>query len=159
VLLSAAFLWALAGLLMIGAELFIPGLVIVFFGIGALVTAGLTAVVPGLAGSIILQILAWLGSTGLAFGFLRRHLSRVFRGKLTGDDGSPAIGKRVLVTERITPEKPGRVRFQGTSWAAASYDESFDPGDYAEIISQEGLTLYVTRSIIDNDLTRPTTGT
>lgn len=149
--LNAAFLWALLGLLMIGAEFFVPGLVIVFFGIGALVTAGLSAVVPGLGGSIVFQILAWLGATGLSFAFLRRHLSRILRGKVITDDGTSATGKQVEVTERITPETRGRVRLEGTSWAAASYDETFDPGETAEILRQEGLTLYVTRSIIDSD--------
>jgi membrane protein implicated in regulation of membrane protease activity len=136
---------------MIGAEFFVPGLVIVFFGIGALVTAGLSAVVPGLGRSVVLQVLAWLGASGLSFAFLRRHLSRVFRGKVIADDGMSATGKQALVSERITPETPGRVRFEGTSWAAASYTETFDAGETVEILRQEGLTLYVTRSIIDSD--------
>lgn len=148
---SAVFLWALLGLLMIGAEFFVPGLVIVFFGIGALITAGLSSVVPGLNKSVVLQVLAWLAATGLSFTFLRRHLSRVFRGKVITDEGTSATGKKALVTERITPETHGRVRFEGTSWAAASYTETFDPGETVEILRQEGLILYVTRSILDSD--------
>jgi membrane protein implicated in regulation of membrane protease activity len=149
VFLTAAFVWALLGLLMIGAELFVPGLVIVFFGIGALVTAGLSALLPGFGGSLVLQILTWLGATGLSFAFLRRRLSRVFRGKVITEDGTEVTGKHAVVTERLTPKENGRVRFEGTSWTAASYSETFEPGETVEILRQEGLTLYVTRSILD----------
>ena len=60
-------------------------------------------------------------------------------------------GRRVEVTQRITPDTPGRVRMEGTSWAAASYTETFEPGELVEVLKQEGLTFYVTRSIIDSE--------
>ena len=39
-MLEPWFLWALLGILLVGAETFIPGLAIIFFGLGALATAG-----------------------------------------------------------------------------------------------------------------------
>jgi len=146
---SPAFWWALIGLVFVGAELFLPGLVIIFFGIGALFTALLSAILPPVSRSLLLQVLACLAGTGLSFAFLRKHLARVFQGRTITEEGAEIIGKRVLVTERITPEAPGRVRLEGTSWAAASYSESFEPGEAVEILKQEGLTLYVTRSIME----------
>ena len=146
---SPAFWWALVGLVFMGAELFLPGLVIVFFGIGALLTALLSALLPPLRGSLLLQLLACLAGTGLSFAFLRKHLARVFQGRTISGEGTEITGRRVAVIERITPETPGRVRLDGTSWAAASYSESFEPGETVEILRQDGLTLYVTRSILE----------
>lgn len=146
---SPAFWWALVGLLFVGAELFLPGVVIIFFGIGALFTALLSALLPVLRGSLLLQLLACLAGTGLSFAFLRRNLVRIFQGRTISDEGTEITGKRVQVIERITPDAPGRVRLAGTSWAAASYSESFEPGETVEILKQEGLTLYVTRSILE----------
>lgn len=151
---SPAFWWALVGLILVAAELFTPGLVIVFFGIGALATALLSLLRP-FSRSLLLQVLLFVAGTGLSFAFLRRSLARVFRGRTLSDEGTEITGKRAVVIEQITPESPGRVRFQGTSWAAASYSESFAPGETVEILKQEGLTLYVTRSILEPELNNP----
>ena len=143
------FVWAVIGLICIGAEFFVPGVVIVFFGAGALLTSLLSAIIPGLKGSMGLQILLWLVSSGLSLAFLRKYLSKVFRGKTLTDDGSEPSGKTAEVTERITPQVPGRVHFRGTTWKAASYNETFEPGDTVEILKEDGLTLIVTKSIMD----------
>ena len=149
--LDPAFLWALLGLVLIGAEFLVPGLVVVFFGIGALVTAALAALVPGISASLVAQIVAWLGSTAIAFVALRRSLARVFRGKMISADDAAVVGKSAVVTERITAENPGRVRFEGTTWRAASYTETLEQGMTVDILKQDGLTLYVTRSISEPD--------
>ena len=145
------FVWAVIGLLLVGSEFFIPGLVIIFFGLGALLTSVLAAVLPGLKSSVAFQILIWIGASGLSLAFLRKYLSRVFKGKTLIEDGSKSSGKIAEVTEAIAPEKTGRVRFEGTTWNAESYTESFEPGDTVEILKQDGLTLIVTKSILEND--------
>ena len=53
-------IWAILGLAMVVAEFVIPGFVIFFFGLGALINALLTAIFPGLAGNIPLQVITWL---------------------------------------------------------------------------------------------------
>lgn len=145
----AAFVWAAAGLILIGAEFLIPGFVIFFFGVGALITAVLTGVIPGLAGQLALQALIWLGSTGLFAGLLRKLLQKVFYGtRIEGGVGKNTIGRPATVTEQITPDRPGRIKFQGTTWKAISYTETFNPGDTVEIIEQKNLTFTVTRSLL-----------
>ena len=143
------FIWAVIGLIFIGAEFFVPGVVIIFFGAGALLTALLSTIIPGIKSSMGLQILLWLASSGLSLALLRKYLSRVFRGKTLAMDGSGPSGKTAEVVEGITPETPGRVHYQGTSWKASSYSESFEAGDTVEILKQDGLTLIVTKSIMD----------
>jgi membrane protein implicated in regulation of membrane protease activity len=143
------FVWAVIGLLFIGLEFAIPGFVIFFFGAGALITSVLSAIVPGLRSSIALQILIWLGTSSLSLAFLRKYLSKVFRGRTLIDTGEESSGKTAEVIERITPDSPGRVHFQGTSWKASSYTETLEKGETVTVLKQEGLTLIVSKSLID----------
>ena len=102
------YIWAAIGLLFMGAEFFLPGFVIFFFGLGSLITALLSWIVPGLRSHITLQILVWLASSGLSLYFLRRYFSKIFRGNLLPAAEDDYAGKREVVIEEITPEKPGR---------------------------------------------------
>ena len=134
---------------MVGSELLIPGFVIFFFGLGSLVTGILTAVIPGLKSSFILQVLIWLGSSALSLFTLRKYFARVFKGRLvSGVKTDDFAGQKAAVIESIDPVKPGRIRFQGTSWRAVSYTESFQPGETVEILEKENLSFVVTKSII-----------
>ena len=61
---------------------------------------------------------------------------------LLPDQGAPADGD-----DQITPNKPGRIRFGGTSWSAYTLDGSFGKGDKVAIIRREGMKYLVTGSI------------
>lgn len=147
-LTDPAFVWGVAGLVLLVSELLIPGFVIFFFGVGALITSVASLLLPPVAGSIALQGLVWALGSILSLRFLRRRFARVFRGESLSPGSEEDIGRTVVVTERITPESPGRVRFQGTSWKAVSYTETFEPGDEAQIVQEENLTLIVTEPFL-----------
>ena len=141
-------IWAVAGLALILAEFIVPEFVIFFFGMGALLNSLVLALVPALGDNVLLQIVIWLGFSALSLFGLRRYLSRWFKGRrFEEDDKAEFIGKKARVLEEITPEKPGRIRFGGTSWTAYSYDETFAKGDTVEIIRREGTRFLVTGSI------------
>lgn len=143
--------WAIFGILLIASELFVPGFVIFFFGAGALVTALLTGLLPGLSGRIPLQLLLWLAASGASLLGLRRALARVFRGRKVSTDSEEHAGAEAVVIEDIGPERAGRVRFQGTSWAAESYGEVLKSGEKVQILKRENLTLIVTRPFLNGD--------
>jgi membrane protein implicated in regulation of membrane protease activity len=144
--------WAILGVLMTVSEFLVPGFVIFFFGAGALLTALLSWLLGGLEGNYFLQILIWLGSSGLSLALLRRYFAKSFRGEdYQGPNDEAVIGRRVKVIEAITPDDPGRVRFRGTSWLARSYDESYQEGETVEILQTEGSGFVVTRSILGDD--------
>jgi membrane protein implicated in regulation of membrane protease activity len=82
---------------------------------------------------------------------LRRRFSRIFRGTVLNSTSDERVGKIAVVNEEITPDSPGRVRYQGTTWKAISYTERFKPGDKVEIIEEEDLTLIVSKPIIEDD--------
>lgn len=145
----AVIVWSVLGLLAILSEFVVPEFVMFFVGIGALGTAGLVALVPGIGASIPLQVLSWIGLSALSLVALRRRFKSAFGGTVfdRASRESAATGKKAVVTEAISSESPGRVRFQGTTWRAVSYDEEFSEGDHVEILKREGMTLIVTKSI------------
>ena len=142
--------WALAGLLFVAAEFLGPNFVLFFFGVGALLTAAATAIFPPLGGSLLIQVLVWLGASVGTLLSLRRYLKGIFRGRV---DRRPLedeySGKEATVVEAIDSAHTGRVRFQGTTWDAISYDDTFVPGDTVQILKHDNLTLVVGKTVAD----------
>ncbi len=148
--LNPPFLWALLGLLLIASEMIIPGFVIFFFGTGAIITGILSAIIPGLSGNFALQGLIWILSSILSFSFFRKKFARIFRGTILNREIDSDVGRSAEVIEAISPDKPGRVRYQGTSWKAISYTETFEPGTKVDIVKEENLTFIVSRTILED---------
>ena len=147
------YIWAALGLVLIGAEFLLPSFVIFFFGAGALVTAALTALIPGLRESLVPQVLVWLGASTATLFSLRHWLRGVFGGSVNRGGGEDDVaGKQATVVEAISPQRPGRVRFQGTTWEARSYEGSFEPGAAVQIVKNDNLALVVTRAFSDDML-------
>ncbi len=142
--LSPPFLWAVFGLLLIGAEFIVPGFVVFFFGMGAILTSLATLFLPFLRGAIGFQALIWTGLSLISFAFLRKKFAAIFKGRLGNKSEEDPLGKIAVVTEEITPDKPGRILFQGTTWRAISYTESFAPGQKVRILESDNLTFTVT---------------
>lgn len=139
------YLWAIVGVLLLVAELGTPGLVIFFFGLGALLTGLVTWIAPL---SLNQQLVLFLLSSLLMLVGLRRWLKNVFTGFIANKqsleinaDGD-FTGKVVEVLEAIAPGRDGKVDLNGTDWCAAS-DESFAPGAWVIVTSQDNLTLHV----------------
>jgi len=150
-MLEPWFLWALLGILLVGAETFIPGLAIIFFGLGALATALLCAL-PAVAASPAAQAVFWTLSSLLSLVLLRKRFKRLLKGTIfyrQGEDEVDSLsGEAAVVLERVSQDSPGRVRFRGTSWKAVAYLESFEPGETVRVVSREGLALVVTRDFL-----------
>jgi inner membrane protein len=144
----APLIWAILGLVFILAEFAVPEFVIFFFGVGALLNSLLTALIPGLAANIPLQILTWLGLSAATLFSLRRYLAGWFKGRMFDrEDQDEWIGKTAKVTQTIDPDTPGRISFRGTTWVAESYGETFEPGERVEILRREGTRFLVTKSL------------
>ena len=138
--MSPALLWSVLGLVLIFCELIIPGLVLVFFGAGALVTALICLIFdPSQAD----QILIFLGCSIGSIVFTRHFFKSIFMGNETRDNSdSEFIGHTATVTTEIHPEKPGRVELNGTSWNAEA-DQPISIDTRVEITNQKSLVLFV----------------
>jgi len=142
--LTPEIIWFVIGLILIILEFGIPGVITVFFGIGAWLVVILLLLfdIP-----LNLQIIIFIVGSIVPLILLRKSFIKLFRGKsLSGnvdpDDQADFIGSRATVTEEITPTKSGRVEFRGSTWTAES-DETLTKGTRVEIIDKKNITLTV----------------
>lgn len=129
---------------MILLEFVAPGVVIVFFGIGAwIVAAGMWL---GVLDSVPAQCITFASSSLLLLFVLRRYVTSWFVGdscSLEGNVEEEFVGKTVKVIHAIGGgEETGKVELKGAEWKARC-DAELLPGRYATIIKRDGLTLVV----------------
>jgi membrane protein implicated in regulation of membrane protease activity len=131
--LSPWLLWFLAGVIIMLAELGIPGFVIIFFGVGCW-AAALTAV--WFPGALTAQIAVFMLVSLVSLLTLRKAAVRIFVGRSEGasdeDTGNVPVGAHVIVEQEILPGREGRVRFRGTLWSAVA-EEPLAVGAEAQI--------------------------
>ncbi|ACF11995.1 protein of unknown function DUF107 [Chlorobaculum parvum NCIB 8327] len=138
-------IWFICGVVLALLEFAVPGVILVFFGVGAWITALTTYL--GLTESTASQLLVFASTSVILLFFLRSHIRSRFSG-FVSDSQSPEqnldefTGKSVVVLEEITPMKPGKVEFKGAPWHAES-NETFKSGEIGLIEKAEGLTLII----------------
>ncbi len=141
---NPAIVWFLIGLGLLLLELILPGLVILFFGAGAWVTALVCAFVDI---NLNWQILIFLVASLLGLVLLRKYLKRRFFGKSDKeieDQLEEFVGRKAKAIEDFK-DGSGKVEFKGTRWSA-SCDEPVTKGQWVTIESKESLTLHVKSS-------------
>jgi len=141
-LLTTPVIWFLIGLVFLLLELVVPGLVIVFFGVGAWITA-LCSVFFNI--DINIQILIFTVSSVITLALLRNYLKKRFFKEDTTLQGSldeEFIGKTATVESVIQPGKQGKVSFKGTQWEAES-DQRIEEGTRVQIIGKNSIILQV----------------
>jgi membrane protein implicated in regulation of membrane protease activity len=138
--------WFLLGLVLMIAELVLPGFVIVFFGIGAWIAA--LCVFLGITQNVNAQLVVFIGSSLLTLALFRKKGEKYFTGKVSRKMADVSAlddvkGEQAVVIEDIVPSTlSGRVEFHGTSWKAAA-DHEIKKGTTVEILARENLTLKV----------------
>jgi membrane protein implicated in regulation of membrane protease activity len=135
-----------AGILLIASEALHLSLIPVFFGVAALMVAGLRAI--GLVESLPVSLLLWgFSSLGLAVP-LRPMFKRYLKAGESRHDNSnedqDARGEIVEVLEAVDDTGPkGRIRFQGTSWAAQCTDGAVPQGGRARLVYKDKMVWIV----------------
>lgn len=137
--LSAPVIWTVIGVALIVLEALVPGLMILFFGLGALVTA-LAAFVfdVGTTGQLLIFSLASVTSL-LA---LRKTLARIFQGQSHKEQERIArinslLGAQGVILEDIPAGATGRVKLRGTSYTARA-DEPLSTGTAVRVVAESG---------------------
>jgi membrane protein implicated in regulation of membrane protease activity len=131
--------WIIAGLLMLIMELFIPGIVIGFFGAGALL-AGLVGWIFDIPWQA--EVIIFLVSSLLMLQFMRKYIIKKLNKKDRSGETEDIIGAEALVVEKITPQIPGKVQFRGSLWKAESKEE-IEPETRVRIIGRRSIVLIV----------------
>lgn len=134
-------IWFVIGLIFLLTEMVLPGLVIIFFGVGAWVTA-ICCLFFDIGFS--LQLIIFLISSILGLVLLRKSLNRIFqKGTPVMDDLSEEfIGKTAIVQSEIRKNFQGKVSFRGTEWSAVA-DQDIATGQVVKIVSKESIVLKV----------------
>jgi membrane protein implicated in regulation of membrane protease activity len=142
--MSPALIWFVVGLVLILLELALPGVILVFIGLGAWVAALLVWLgwVDSLAGQMIVFALS---STVLLVGLRRLFKSWLMGVTITGDstaDLDEFLGKPVTVVVSIPADSVGKVEFKGSHWNAQCA-QPLGAGAAAVITGRDGLCLLV----------------
>lgn len=139
---NSALIWFLVGLALLLAELAVPGLILLFFGVGAWVTA---LVFLAFEISFNVQLLVFLASSILSLVLLRRSLQqRWWQKRHSGNELTDEfLGRTCTVLVAIRPGPTGgKVQFKGTIWKALANVE-IPAGQTVRIIGKDSIVLLV----------------
>lgn len=143
-LLTSYGFWIVFGLLLLLSEWVLPGLVALFFGIGAILVGLLTAF--GMVQTLPLQLGLFAVLSLASLFLLRRQFQRWMRGTVgdradTDYDDNTLVGRRAVVREEFVQGR-GVVELNGTRWKADSKD-ALEVGDPVWVTGTIGILLYV----------------
>lgn len=150
--MTVAQLWLLLGIVLVFSEFAVPGLVIVFFGIGALVTALAVWVAdPAPVWQIAVFALASVASLLAGRRYFRGLLhGQTFRRATSTDDieteSDALIGATGTVTDAIRPPVSGRVAVRGSDWSATA-DEPLERGTTVRVVSRDSIVIHVQKEV------------
>lgn len=139
--------WLIAAIVLVIVEICTAGFGSICFAVGA----GFSALVAGLGGSFVWQIIVFAAVSLLTFIFLRpmaiRWLDSKSKDVKTNVDA--LIGRKGIVSERIdATQHTGRVAVDGDDWKAVSLDNDvIDKGASVEIVNRDSLILTVKRLV------------
>ncbi|MCP3891736.1 MAG: NfeD family protein [Desulfobulbaceae bacterium] len=149
--MNPALYWLIIGVMLFFLEIALPGFVLFFFGLGAIVTALAAWLTPV---SIAWQLGLFIVTSLVSFLTLRNYIQRRF---LTGspvmdeeieeeeDDEDVVLavpGDRGVVSSEIDPPGEGRIKYSGTFWRATA-DEKIEEGEIISVVQQKDLVIHV----------------
>lgn len=139
-------LWIIAGIVMVVLEFLIPGGIISFVGLSAIIVG--VGIYFKIIDSVASAFITWFITSLILLLTLRSVFMKYFEGDSVVqdvDEDKDSIGAIVEVIEEVEPYKEGRVRYRETTWIARS-DEHFDIGAKARIINREG-NIYIIKAL------------
>ncbi|HEV2915949.1 MAG TPA: NfeD family protein [Pyrinomonadaceae bacterium] len=142
-------LWTVLGVILIIAEVFTPGFVLLWFGIGALAAAFAGIVgLDSLPLQFLIFVIVSVSLTAASRTIFVNYFSREKSGLdlKSGVDGLPGkIG--TVVSSSHGPLNEGAVKVFGSTWTAypAEGEEPLEAGDRVEVERIQGASIYVRR--------------
>ncbi|HEX8068465.1 MAG TPA: NfeD family protein [Pyrinomonadaceae bacterium] len=140
--------WVVLGVVLMAAEIFTPGFVLLWFGVGALAAALVSLVGFGyplqfLVFFVVSMALTVASRTIFTKYFVRKELEG---GLKTGADGLPGQIGTVVTSSRGALHE-GAVKVYGSTWTAypAEGEEALEAGDRVVVERVRGASIYVRR--------------
>jgi len=140
---SAWHFWVIAALVFGGLEVKLSNFVMLWFGVGAVVSAAAAAAGMPLNG----QLLLFTGSSVALFLSSRTIFRRFFmRNTRSLKHGTEAmVGANAFVVDALPATGTGTVRINGELWSARSLDGAVEAGEVVKVEALDGLKLNVRR--------------
>jgi len=148
-------LWCILGAVLIVAEMFTSGFVLLWFGIGALAAAFVGLIgIDSLAIQFAVFALVSIGLTAASRTIFVKYFSREETGDSlrTGVDALPGKIGTVVSSSRGAMQE-GAVKVFGSTWTAypAAGESALEAGERVRVESIEGASIYVRRIDEDSD--------
>ena len=138
-------IWLGLGFFFMATEFLVPGLVMVFVGLGALTVA--LSMYLGYIDSLIQQFLIFFISSIIyliSLRFLVLSFVPTNRRKENIDEDEEVIGKIVEIISDINSDEFGRIDHSGSSWKASSEGgQTILKGEKAKIVGRDNITWIV----------------
>lgn len=135
-------IWAVTAAVLIITDILTATFVLVFFGVGA----GITAITTwsGITTTIESQLMLFPLVSIISMLLFRKTAKRLFGKNGTGSEYSEFIGEKAKVSVSIPPHSEGRIQYRGTEWIAYSEDGAPIPeGTTVTITGVNGIKLRV----------------
>lgn len=143
--LSNYLVWLIGGSTLVLLEFLIPGLVVIFLGLGALITSGLLYL--GYLRDPWLAIACFGVSSVLMLATIRKMVLRFYPSlteKVETDEEVLIVGQKAQAISTLTAhDYSGRVKYSGTTWPARSEAGEIAEGEAVEILGQDNINLIV----------------
>ncbi|GGI80914.1 NfeD family protein [Shewanella gelidii] len=138
-------IWLVVGVVMMLAELVIPGGIIILLGGAAVIVSGALAldIVEGVVQALTLWFIA---SIALVMSFRQVTQKLVGGDSHVGntDEELDLFNQTALVKQTIGPgQQAGRIEFQGTDWTAIGDGSEIVAGSQVRVICRENIALVV----------------
>lgn len=144
IFLKPEVIWFIIGLVLLILEFILPGVVIIFFGIGAWVTT-IFILIFGI--SLNYQLVVFISTSLLSLALLRKFIKTLIYNRKGSDLESileEFIGKTAVVQSEIKLGSQGKIEFKGSNWEAVS-DQEIKKGEVVKIISKDSIVMKVER--------------
>lgn len=141
--MEAWVIWLTVAISLMVAELIVPGGIVIFLGLSAMIVSGL--LYSEWIISLTHALIAWFIVSIIFMFFVRSLFMKYFEGDSLVqevDEDIQLIGKEVEVIEDVSPDMQGRIRMRDTTWVATS-EETINQGELAIIQSIDGSTLII----------------
>ena len=138
--------WLALGVVCMALEILLPGFIIFWFGLGAIITSALlyTGILFNTQAQWLFFFLSSFAFLGLWFGWIRKAFNR----RMGDDERDPTLfNLRGRCTARIEPGIPGQVElydsFHGLRTWQAESDETIEEGKEIQVLEARGIKLLV----------------
>lgn len=140
--------WLIGGAILILLEFFLPGLVVIFLGLGAMATAGM--LYAGYLRDPLHVVVCFVLCSVFLLMTLRRIILRFYPSlseHAETDEDELIAGQEAVTVSALSPHHfEGRVKYSGTTWPARSAEGEIAAGVKVKIVIRQNISLVVRKA-------------